>query len=712
LPNDLTLPEEGYWVWQNGWWAGLWAVNPSILDYLKKAGIHDVMTAHTWYGRGVHPLSPPYIDKMRIKPMGFPKDVGIAGMPGPGHIAKGLHADQKTAQVYLNKFKPREFTPEFLLPPAMERFHKYGKKIGVHVNSFSIASVYFQERPEWAAIDKNGKVCQYLFGRKVSCFACDEYADHMFTITDHVFKKYKPRWWGWDGRWLSFWEVGHYRPGRKGAGPDPCYAKNHGHLPGDNRYKEWKNILAFLKKVRERYPKVCLESYYGLHRGGPWGLRHLDSAYHYFETHGADMNRLQSWHQQNDRFRPVYKNSLDLFGKNPRSFRFNVIAGLSIASYCMIGQAYPQFGIKENRNFFKKWRAWATKNLDYLTVKRDLFDSPGNSPLDGSAHIIKDRGFVFLVRGGFDAGRNQNTALRASIPINRWLKLEENPKALYQVKEIYPREGIDLGVYKYGEEFLYDMPMEPAVILSLAPAPAGSKPRRPAMQDRSGASAIPAFRNFAQPAAADAPASLYRHYKFDKLIEKGAGTPDASANKAHARLSGQELCKGVIGKALRFKAGHKGVVLGDLGLRAPATLCFWVKTDSAQAGRILSQLEGPTTQSGSLRLAGASLQAWNVQGWPVAVNGLSNKGVWQHVAVVYKADGTVTGYLNGRKANTVKGGFDFRGIKAAIGAPFLGRHGRPFTGALDDLRIYSGALKEKEIKAMCPLEGQKPGERE
>ena len=38
LPNDLTLPEPGYWVWQNGWWAGLWDVKPSILDYLKEAG--------------------------------------------------------------------------------------------------------------------------------------------------------------------------------------------------------------------------------------------------------------------------------------------------------------------------------------------------------------------------------------------------------------------------------------------------------------------------------------------------------------------------------------------------------------------------------------------------------------------------------------------------------------------------------------------------
>lgn len=491
LPDDLPLPEDGYWVWQNGWWAGLWKTKPEILDLIKQAGIHDIMTAHTWYGRGVHPLSPPYISQMRTKAMGFPKDSGIAGMPGPAGPAAGLHA--KYDQVKIDKFSPGKFTPEFIAPPAMEAFHAYGQKIGVHVSSFSVPSMYFHKHPEWASIDENGNVSEYLFGRKVSCPACDPYTDHMFNVLDHVFTRYKPRWWGFDGRWLSHWEVGAYRPGPKGTGLDPCYAKNHGHLPGKNLYKEWKNILTFLRKLRQRHPQVCLESYYGLHRGGPWALRYLNSGYHYFETHGADMNRLQAWHQQNDRFRPVYKNSLDLFGKDPRNFRFNVIAGLSIASYCMVGEAYAGFTIKENRDFFMKWRAWATKNHEYLTVKRDLFGCPGDSPLDGSAHIIKDRGFLFLLRGGFDKGINQTTALRASIPINRWLQVEENPKALYQIQEVYPREGTDLGVYRYGEEFLYDMPMAPAVILSLEPAASGIGPQRPLLPNKDQVLVVPAF---------------------------------------------------------------------------------------------------------------------------------------------------------------------------------------------------------------------------
>ncbi|MDP6523396.1 MAG: hypothetical protein QGH15_04160 [Kiritimatiellia bacterium] len=53
----------------------------------------------------------------------------------------------------------------------------------------------------------------------------------------------------------------------------------------------------------------------------------------------------------------------------------------------------------------------------------------------------------------------------------------------------------------------------------------------------------------------------------------------------------------MVGKALLFKASTKGLSVGDLTLSAPATMSFWLKSDSAQAdGRILSQLEGPTTE--------------------------------------------------------------------------------------------------------------------
>jgi hypothetical protein len=483
-PDDLQLPEDGYWIWQNGWWAGLFDPKPEILDTLKASGIHDIMTAHTWYGRGNHPNLEAYLYKMRIDPLGFPQDAAVAGLAG-NNPAAGWHAPQ---EVKLDAFKPGEFTADFKAPPAMQKFIDCGKQIGVHVNSFAVPGLLFESKPEWRSLDEKGNPSLYLFGRGVSCPASDDYMKHALALHEAVFNQYQPRWWGWDGRWLSYWEVPQFRPGPLGCGSDPCHAKNHGHLPGDNLYKEWKNIQAFLKAIREKHPRLCLEAYYGLKRGESWALRYLNSADNYYETNGADMNRFQAWHNQNDRFRPVYKNYCAIFGEAPAQFQYNVISALGMSSYCQIGPGYKGLAHAENREFLKKWRDWASENYAYLKVKRDLFDCPGEAAIDGSAHMIKDRGFVFL----FAVGKQR---ARASIPLNRWLGLDETPAALYRVKEIYPREGADLGVYRYGDELLHDMPQGAAVILAMEPAASGSMPRRPELgAQKDTPTVIPAFK--------------------------------------------------------------------------------------------------------------------------------------------------------------------------------------------------------------------------
>ena len=654
---DLPLPEKGYWVWQNGWWAKLWDIKTDILDRLKQSGIHDIMTAHTWYGRGNHPVNPPYLAKMRTQKngvkIGFPKDDGVAGMPGPAGPSAGLHS--KHESVSLDKFKPKAFTEEFQVPPAMESFYNYGKKMGIHVSSFSLPGLYFEDRPEWASRDKNGAVTEYMFGAKIDCPACDDYMDHTLEVLDHVFTKYKPRWWGFDGRWLSYCEVPLYSNGKE-LGFDTCHAENHGHLPGDNLYKEWKNIENLLRELRRRHPAMCLEQYYGMKRGGPWAMRYFNADENYYETNGVMMNRFQAWHNGNDRFRPVYKNMAAVIGKSPKDFSNSLLSTISVTSYAKFGEGFHGLALEENRTFLKTWRTWATKYHDYLKVKRDLFDCPGFKAIDGSAHIIDDRGFIFLFSNNY-----QGNAVRASIPMNRWIQLEENPQAVYQIKEVYPNKGKVLATLRYGDQFLYDMAKDSAVVLSLEPAPAGSKLSQ-SVDLAKLVQLVPAFSSIAPPKPREATAW---YWPLDQTIEGNSVTPDTSANKAHAKLSGQVITEGVLGKALQFNPGNKGVELGDLALQAPATLSFWIKTDSPQAdARILSQLDGPPTQRGALRVNGGSLSVWNAQDWPVVVAGLSNKGIWQHVSVVFQQDGTVTGYLNGMKSQTANSTFDFMDAKA------------------------------------------------
>ena len=44
----------------------------------------------------------------------------------------------------------------------------------------------------------------------------------------------------------------------------------------------------------------------------------------------------------------------------------------------------------------RKWLDWGRKNVEYLQVRKDLPDWPAPSTVDGSSHLVGDRGFVFL----------------------------------------------------------------------------------------------------------------------------------------------------------------------------------------------------------------------------------------------------------------------------------------------------------------------------
>jgi len=196
-------------------------------------------------------------------------------------------------------------------------------------------------------------------------------------------------------------------------------------------------------------------------------------------------------------------------------------------------------------------------------------------------------------------------------------------------------------------------------------------------------------------------ANAERLYTFDTVDNGGTTTPTTPV-QFDAALTGQTLCEGLQGKALHFNAGNRGVLLGDLGLKAPATLSLWLKRTSAPADmRVLSQLEGAGMQAGAVRLKGLALEVWDGRQWLPLAN-ISDKGAWQHLALTFGEDGTLACSLNGRTRRVVKCRPDFDGVPAGLGAPFLGKFGEGFQGAIDDFRIQGKALKEKDIQAMYP----------
>ena len=450
---DNPLPDDGYYMWVNSWWAWAydqsWSLKHEDIDLLARVGIRDVMTQSIWFGRGQHPNDAPYLVKMDPDaPAAFEADAEV------------------------------------------ESLVAYGRSQGVNITSFCLPGVHFDSKPDWRSVKADGTPHTYCGFGSFNCFANREHARFMLELYDYVLTKYQCRYWGFDGRWMSYREVPY--PDGGAVGPDPCYALNHGHPPGDNFYLEWKNINSMLAELRRRHPTICLETYYGTKPGGPWVRRSLNATENYYEVASSDQNRFQQWHNQNGRFLPPGHNYSAVFGRDSAGFRFSLIACLAGGPYCQIGAGLHQLRDEGNQRFLVRWRVWASHNHRYLRIKRDLFPAPGYARVDGSAHVVEDRGFLFLFPTGLqpnshttqdDEGiaakvRDYEKAVRASIKLNRWLGLEENPQAVFTIREVYPVEGRPLGTYNYGDTFLYDMPRDSAVIVSLEPEEGGAAPFR------------------------------------------------------------------------------------------------------------------------------------------------------------------------------------------------------------------------------------------
>jgi len=384
------LPEDGYLVWQNGWWAGLNKADKECIDMMERIGVKDIMTAAMYFGHANHPsCEPGFIKDTTFDPLRFPK------VQGKGEdittLSDGHHHTVKSSDEGASVM---EYTAGFDAPADYDEMISYGREKGVHVTSFSTPNNSYTAYPEWLSLNEDGEAYKY-FGTKLSCPASREYMDHHFEMLCSVIDRYSPRMFFFDGRWMGYREVccGVY----PSVGEDPCFSDNHGHLPGKSRYQEWKNIEDFKRRLRDRYPNMGLEQYYGMKRGSTWALSYYNSDENYYEVAGADDTRFQTWHNEHDRFRPTYMHFANIMGRDTESFKYDLISAISTSSYAQIAGGYH--ALKESDEcveFLKKWREWASENSRYLGDRESLFGCPGSVPVDGSAHMIDGEGFVFL----------------------------------------------------------------------------------------------------------------------------------------------------------------------------------------------------------------------------------------------------------------------------------------------------------------------------
>jgi hypothetical protein len=446
----LRSSQSGFELYMNGWWAGLPgdAIAPKNLpDY--RSAIDECVTL----GVGVFSFPPTWLGMARYVDRSAP----FVETVGKDH--------------------------EFSLSPAAQEAVEYVQSSGMTLAPYCEGSSYYRkDRPDWKTVTETRTQRGQL------CWANSAAIDWFRRLHQQVFEKYPViSYWNWDGGFLP----GDPEDAESLVGEQPlsweCHSDQHGHPPGNVSYRLYKNVMSFFHVLRTECPRVATIAAWAVKCGGPWALRHIDSHENFYENQGPDDLRFQMWYNQNSSFLPCEKNMAQIwftfrpaamqlpeksrdywkmwFTDSTRDYEYGLMSALSGGVDLGFLVQLPHFDSAEARNkyvaFVAKWKKWATENLDCLKVKRDLFGQPLRAGgIDGSAHILDGRGFIFLFNP---------TAERHIGRIPADWRIFLNAGRAYEVKTIYPDEGQSLGSYAYGSDFSVDLSAGSCKVVEIQP---------------------------------------------------------------------------------------------------------------------------------------------------------------------------------------------------------------------------------------------------
>src|SRR5437867_3073824 len=212
---------------------------------------------------------------------------------------------------------------------------------------------------------------------------------------------------------------------------------------------------------------------------------------------------------------------------------------------------------------------------------------------------------------------------------------------------------------------------------------------------------------------------LMAHYEMDGSVG------DTSGHYRHGSLLHGDLTysAGPTGRAADFD-GETHVVWGDTAAfdhTEPFSLALWLRPGGSKEMTVLQKLDGAARQGYELSFEdsqvlphlerGSRLYVRLIHQWPDDAVQVRTReplviGDWHHVAINYDGSGSAPGiqlYLNGKKAEieTVEDhltGSIRSAAPLSIGDPALGK---PYRGAIDDLRFYGRALSTAEIEQIA-----------
>jgi hypothetical protein len=265
-----------------------------------------------------------------------------------------------------------------------------------------------------------------------------------------------------------------------------CQSDLHDHLAGDSNYASQRAMDQLLATIRKRFPQTCINMYRPGADLGIWALKNVDVCFTILEDGlgmddniaGGDKVRTWSRVRVQREFLPHYIDQPLLFPVPASEHRkesnwpkghldYILLSALSSAP----SQAFylpAKTGIPAaDKAEIHRWLDWGHRNIQYLNVRKDLPDWPAPGKVDGSAHILGDRGLIFLFNSG-DAPLPGEFALTDDC-------LGLKSQGSFQLSQEYPPSERSLKSAS-GRTVRWEVPSRSAVVIKVQPAEARRSP--------------------------------------------------------------------------------------------------------------------------------------------------------------------------------------------------------------------------------------------
>jgi hypothetical protein len=331
------------------------------------------------------------------------------------------------------------------------------------------------DKPEWRAVGP-----AVMTDTEANCMGAEEYRQWLTAfVLDHMDRHGNQGFsidgdFAGNGGWLTTSCV-----------PLRCLSDRHDHLPGEAQYACQRGVARHLASVRAHHPKAFLWLMRPMMDLGVWTYRNGDAVFTILEDGRVENmtgiagqprnvtfgDKIRHWARlrRDLHFCPPYLDQVHLFagvgGAGSHAFPWSgekldyvLLSAISTTA----NQCYFTGPIEEiprrDRAEIRRWLDWSRAHSPCLLVRKDLPDWPAAGKVDGSAHVVGERGFVFLFNPNSRTLPGQFALTEESIGLKG--------AGPFQLTQEYPEPG-RTSIARSGDTVRWEVPAQSTVLLRI-----------------------------------------------------------------------------------------------------------------------------------------------------------------------------------------------------------------------------------------------------